>query len=72
MEVRDEQGGKEAPEVGVAEGRVGELVVLHSAIAEPGWAPKHCLGCGAGTRGLRQDMDVVAVLCVVFAGAGLC
>lgn len=62
--------GKEDPEVEVEEEETGKIEVLHSAIVAPGWAAKHCLGCSAGTRGLRQAMESVVVVYTMLTGAG--
>lgn len=53
------------------EEKTGKIEVLHSAIVAPGWAAKHCLGCSAGTRGLRQAMESVVVVYTMLTGAGL-
>lgn len=63
--------GKEDPEEGVEEGEMGELGVLHSAIVALRWAAQYCSGYSAGTRGLSQAMESVAVAYTLLTGAGL-
>lgn len=50
---------------------MGELGVLHSAIVALRWAAQYCSGYSAGTRGLSQAMESVAVAYTLLTGAGL-
>lgn len=69
--------GKADPGVGVEEGRMVELEVLHSAAAVPpniawGTEPGLSLGVQSWGCGSRQAMEVGVVVCAVLTGAGLC